>query len=115
MAGGISVHAVDVANGRPAAGMRVEVIGLSGGRRLMAEGKLNHQGALEHPINHGENVTAGDYEALFHVGDFLRGTQSPHDGFLDLVVFRFRIADASEHFHLPLKFTPWGYSLFRGS
>jgi 5-hydroxyisourate hydrolase-like protein (transthyretin family) len=35
--------------------------------------------------------------------------------FLDVVPFRFGIADASEHYHLPLKLTPWGFSLFRGA
>jgi 5-hydroxyisourate hydrolase len=31
------------------------------------------------------------------------------------VPFRFTIADAAQHYHLPFKFTPWGFSLFRGS
>ena len=42
-----------------------------------------------------------------------RATTTPP--FLDLVPFRFTIADAAQHFHLPFKFTPWGFSLFRGS
>jgi len=29
-------------------------------------------------------------------------------------VFRFGIDRVEEHFHLPFKFTPWGFSLFRG-
>ena len=28
-------------------------------------------------------------------------------------VFRFGIDRVSEHFHIPFKFTPWGFSLFR--
>jgi 5-hydroxyisourate hydrolase len=28
--------------------------------------------------------------------------------------FRFGIADPAQHYHLPLKVTPWGFSLFRG-
>ena len=115
MAGGISVHAVDVANGRPAAGMRVEVTGLTGGRRLVAEGQLNAHGGLDHPVARGEGVAAGEYEALFHVGEYLRAHDAARAGFLETIVFRFHVADAGEHFHLPLKFTPWGYSLFRGS
>jgi 5-hydroxyisourate hydrolase len=50
-----------------------------------------------------------------HVGDFLRRQGSAHAGFLEVIVFGFVIARPEEHFHLPLKFTPWGYSLFRGS
>ena len=35
MAGGISVHAVDVSHGRPAQGMRVDVYSLAGVRKLL--------------------------------------------------------------------------------
>jgi tripartite-type tricarboxylate transporter receptor subunit TctC len=34
--------------------------------------------------------------------------------FLDVVSYRFGIADPKQHYHLPFKCTPWGYSCFRG-
>ena len=34
--------------------------------------------------------------------------------FLDVVTYAFGIADPAQHYHLPFKLTPWGYSLFRG-
>ena len=76
---------------------------------------LDKHGGLHHPVSRGEGVGAGDYEALFHVGDYLRSQGAAHTGFLDVITFRFHIAQPDEHFHLPLKFTAWGYSLFRGS
>ena len=117
MAGGISVHAVDVSHGRPAQGMRVDVYSLAGVRKLIANGKLASNGLLNHPITHGDGVTAGTYEVVFHVGDYLKSVGAPTSTppFLDTVPFRFTIADAEQHYHLPLKFTPWGFSLFRGS
>jgi len=117
MAGGISVHAVDVARGRPAQGMQVDVYALEGVRRAIAGGKLAASGALDHAIVSGEGVKAGAYEVVFHVGDYLRAIGAPTSTppFLDLVPFRFTIADAGQHYHLPFKFTPWGFSLFRGS
>jgi 5-hydroxyisourate hydrolase len=117
MAGGISVHAVDVARGRPAQGMQVDVYALEGVRRVIATGKLAASGKLDHPIVGGEGVKAGAYEVVYHVGDYLRATGAPTSTppFLDLVPFRFTIADAGQHYHLPFKFTPWGFSLFRGS
>jgi 5-hydroxyisourate hydrolase len=30
------------------------------------------------------------------------------------VPFRFSIADPEQHDHLPMKITPWGFSLYRG-
>ena len=32
-----------------------------------------------------------------------------------MAVFRFGIADPAVEYHLPLKFTLWGFSLFRGA
>ena len=117
MAGGISVHAVDVARGRPAQGMQIDIYALEGVRKVIANGKLAGNGALDHPVVRGERVKAGAYEVVFHVGDYLRATGAPTSTppFLDLVPFRFTIADAAQHYHLPFKFTPWGFSLFRGS
>jgi hypothetical protein len=34
--------------------------------------------------------------------------------FLDVVSYRFGLADPEAHYHLPMKCTPWGYSCFRG-
>ena len=53
---------------------------------------------------------------VFWVGDFYRnqGHTGPQPGFLERVVYRFHIADPAQHYHLPFKFTAWGYSLFRG-
>jgi len=115
MPGGISIHAVDVANGRPAQGLAVEVARTGGARHIVASGTLNAHGGLDHPVSHGEGIETGAYEVLFQVGDYLRHRGSEHAGFLEVITFRFVIAAPEEHFHLPLKFTAWGYSLFRGS
>jgi 5-hydroxyisourate hydrolase len=118
MTGGISLHAVDVASGLPAAGMQVEVFSLiEGGERLMASGALAASGALDHPIARGQlAVDIGSHEARFHVGDWLR-TQDPSLGrvFMEVAILRFEVLDPAEHVHLPLKFTRWGLALFRGS
>lgn len=115
MAGGISIHAVDVAHGRPARGLRVEVWRIAPDRVLLADGALSADGTLPSPITGGEGVTAGDYEVLFHLGPFFAGQGNALATFLTVAPFRFAIRNVDEHFHLPLKFTPWGYSLFRGA
>lgn len=66
MAGGISVHGVDVTRGAPAHGMAVEIYALDPARRLIAEGQLAASGALDHPIAQG--AAAGAYEVVFHAG-----------------------------------------------
>lgn len=114
MAGGISLHAVDIARGAPAVGMLVELWQLAPERKQIAAGRLGANGQLDHPSVSGVGVIAGSYEALFHLGDYQRvhGVGKP---FLEVAPFRFEFEDARQHVHLPMKFTPWGYSLFRGS
>jgi len=111
VAGGISIHAVDVASGRPAQGLRVEIWRIGPEQVRIADGRLGVNGVLDHAVAQGAGVTAGEYEVLFHLGEFFGDS----DGFLTVTPFRFRIKNVDEHFHLPLKFTRWGYSLFRGA
>ncbi len=116
MAGGISIHVVDITRGLPAAGMRVELYRLEGGRARMAAGTLDERGLLDLSAA-GPALTPGVYEAVFHVGPFYRqaGHRLPDPPFLEEVPFRFGVADPSQHYHLPLKLSPWGFSLFRGA
>lgn len=113
---GLSLHVVDVARGAPAAGMRVEVFRLTHGSERIAEGRLGEAGTLDHAIV-GETLVPGLHEVVFHAGAFFAesnlGVTNPP--FLDQVPFRFNIADPSKHCHLPLKITPWGFSLYRGA
>jgi 5-hydroxyisourate hydrolase len=113
MAGGISIHAVDVASGRPAEGLRIEILRIEPAPARIAEGRLGPNGQLDHPVVNGSGIEAGEYEVRFHVGEFFAGGSGAN--FLTVAPFRFRIEEVDEHFHLPMKFTRWGYSLFRGA
>jgi 5-hydroxyisourate hydrolase len=115
---GLSIHVVDVSRGVVAAGMAVEVYAVAaadGARRLMARGEISRKGLLEEPAL-AATLAAGAYEAVFHVADWYRaeGVRLPAAPFLDVVAFRFGVADPAQHYHLPFKCTPWGYSCFRG-
>jgi 5-hydroxyisourate hydrolase len=113
---GLSIHVVDVSRGVVAAGMRVEVHALAGEvRRLMARGAISANGTLDEDAL-AATLPAGVYEAVFHVADYYRAADValPAVPFLDVVTYRFGIADPQAHYHLPFKCTPWGYSCFRG-
>jgi 5-hydroxyisourate hydrolase len=109
MAGGISIHVYDVSRGVPAAGLHVEVRGPDG--KLLVDGRTAGAGTLDAPT-----PLTGFYEALFHIGDWYRahGVPVSNPAFLEVVPYRFGVADLAQHYHLPLKMTPWGFSLFRG-
>ncbi len=113
---GLSVHVVDTSRGQPATGMRIEIYDLISDRKLIAEGVLERTGALDHPIAQ-QRLAAGSYEVVFHAGAFFTSAGAPQSDppFLDLVPFRFQISDPEQHYHLPMKMTPWGFSVYRGS
>jgi len=106
---GISIHVVDVSRGVIGAGMRIE---LFHGETRVAAGSASAKGLLE--LN--ERVAPGRYEAVFHVGEWYRAQRVPLPAvpFLDVVRYAFGISDPEQHYHLPFKCTPWGYSCFRG-
>jgi 5-hydroxyisourate hydrolase len=114
---GISIHAIDVARGLVAEGMRVEVFAIveKAARRLVAEGNLSANGTLE-KAELQATFARGYYEAVFHVGAYYRdaGIALGPVPFLDVVTYRFGIAEPRQHYHVPFKFTAWGYSCFRG-
>jgi 5-hydroxyisourate hydrolase len=112
---GISIHVVDVARGVVAAGMRVEVFSLAEGRRRIADARVSPGGTLDDAAL-AARFAPGAYEVLLHVGAFYAraGFALPAVPFLDVATFRFGVADAEAHYHLPFKLTPWGYSCFRG-
>ena len=111
---GISVHVVDVSRGVVAVGMEVELRHADG--RVLASGATSAKGLLEHPAL-GTTFEPGNYEAVFHVSAYYRRQEDvslPTVPFLDVVHYRFGISDPQQHYHLPFKCTPWGYSCFRG-
>jgi len=112
---GISIHVVDVSRGLVATGMKVEVFALQPNRRLFATGLTAKNGQIEDRAL-TTRIVAGPYEAVFHVGEWYRKQQVPlpEVPFLDVVSYRFGISDPEQHYHLPFKCTPWGYSCFRG-
>jgi 5-hydroxyisourate hydrolase len=115
---GISIHVVDVSRGVVASGMRVELFaagGDSSSPRLIAAGDVSGSGVLaDYALD--RRFEPGFYEARFHVADYYRAALGTGPGvpFLDVVSYRFGIADPEAHYHLPMKCTPWGYSCFRG-
>ena len=113
---GLSVHVVDVTRGVPATGMRIEIFSLQPARRPIADGILAANGALDDAIAHTQ-LESGTYEVVFHASAFFaaNGVAQSSPPFLDEVPFRFTVFAPEQHIHLPMKISPWGFSLYRGS
>jgi len=114
----LSTHVLDTAHGCPAQGMQIELWSLAGaGRALLKTVRTNADGRTDDPLLTAGEMRAGQYELVFHVGDYFAGKASsgPQTRFLDQVPVRFGIADASISYHVPLLVSPWAYSTYRGS
>ena len=111
---GLSIHVVDVSRGVVAARMRVEIFRCEP-RQAIASGRIGANGTLSDTAL-GELMAPGYYEAVFHVAEYFRdcAVALPGVAFLDVITYRFGIDSPEQHYHLPMKLTPWGYSCFRG-
>lgn len=113
----ISVHVVDIANGVVARGMHVQIVSLQEtGQQTVLEGTVGNNGLVEDREN-PDRIEPGNFELRLHVGRYYRerGTTLPTPAFMDVQVFRFGLSDETQHYHLPVKLSPWGMSLFRGA
>ena len=104
--GKLTTHVLDTARGKPGAGIRIELFRLDGDQRsLVADTKTNADGRTDAPLLEGAKLKPGTYEIVFHVGA----------EFFGRVPVRFNVADTTQHYHVPLLCSPWGYTTYRGS
>lgn len=110
-AGRVTTHVLDTANGRPAAGVAIELVEAASGR-VLDRLVTNADGRTDRPVLTGP-LQRGVYELRFHVGDYFRSAADPP--FLDIVPVRFGVAEPDGHYHVPLLVSPWAYQTYRGS
>ena len=116
--GKLSTHVLDVTQGKPGAGVAIELYAVDGqGRALLCEAVTNRDGRCDAPLLQGDAMRAGQYELVFAVGDYFaaQGVGLPEPRFLDRVIVAFGIADPAQNYHVPLVVSPWSYSTYRGS
>ena len=109
MRSGLTTHVLDTARGRPAAGVRIDLIRVADGE-LLRTTRTNADGRTDEPLLGAGELQAAEYELVFAVGDYFG-----ERGFLDRIPVRFSIADPEAHYHVPLLVSPWSYSTYRGS
>lgn len=117
--GRLTVHVLDIANGRPAAGMAVDLyhISANGRAQLLRSDCLNSCGRTNTPLLEGAHLSSERYRLVFHVADYFRacGADLPSPPFFDEVPVDVGLASEEEQYHVPLLVSPWAYSTYRGS
>lgn len=124
MSGRITTHVLDLAGGKPVAGISLELwyLGEAAGAEqspsLIGAYKTNDDGRIDQPLLAGDEVQPGVYELIFAAGEYfgrMEHLSAITDLIFDFIPIRFRIQDASKHYHVPLLVAPGGYSTYRGS
>ena len=97
MSASISTHVLDTGRGRPARGVRVELLR---GEDIVGGGETNDDGRI---AELGVGLEPGDYRLVFH----------PPSPFFRRV--ELEVALEEGHYHVPLLVSPYGCASYRGS
>ena len=105
----VSTHILDTALGSPAAGVHVTLEAQSGVTWIeVGKGRTNRDGRIATFVAKEADLAPGLYRLRFDIGSY-------QDGFFPEVIVTFTIANPSQHYHVPLLLSPFGYSTYRGS
>lgn len=97
MTASLSTHVLDTGAGRPAAGVRVELLR---GEEPVGAGETDDDGRI---VDLASGLDAGDYRLVFH----------PPSPFFRRVELEVSLEDG--HYHVPLLVSPYGCASYRGS
>jgi len=105
----LSSHVLDLGRGRPGAGLVVQLYDSSG--EALARGVTDDDGRVA-SWSPAVSLAPGSYRLIFATGDWFaaRGEATLYPE----VAIAFRI-DSTEHYHIPLLLSAYGYSTYRGS
>jgi 5-hydroxyisourate hydrolase len=115
--GRLTTHVLDTSSGKPAAGLKIELWRLAAKPELIKTVITNRDGRVDGVLLEGDDFKTGTYEFRFHAGAYHRegGVKLDEPAFFDVIPIRFGIANSSQHYHVPLLLSPFGFSTYRGS
>ncbi len=107
----ITTHILDLARGKPAAAVNIRLVAPDG---TVRNGATDADGRCRSLLAPGQ-LTIGIWRLEFDVGDY-HARLAPDDvPFYPRAMVEFEVVDPSQHFHIPLLLSPFGYSTYRGS
>ena len=113
----LSIHMLDTFTGEGAGGTVVELSRLEGGAyKLLQTITVNNEGRTPQPIFSGDTIPTGSYQLEVHVAAYYakRGLKTHGGATLEKAPIRFSIFDGTANYHIPVLFSPYGYTTYRG-
>jgi 5-hydroxyisourate hydrolase len=111
----ITTHVLDIAHGRPAAGVAVllERRDATGAFCEAGRGTTDADGRVKTLLAPGAALAVGTWRLTFETGAYFwaAGVTAFHP----TISVTFDVADAAQHHHVPLLVSPFGYTTYRGS
>ena len=112
--GFLTTHVLDIGVGEPAAAIPIKLLNKNG--QIIKETITNADGRTGSPLLSGIAFEAGKYTLIFNVKKYLKDKYELIDEpFYDQIKIEFMISNNSDHYHVPLLLSPYGYSTYRGS
>jgi 5-hydroxyisourate hydrolase len=111
----ITTHVLDTSRGKPADGVpvRLEVRDASGGWFEIGHGTTDADGRLKGLVPSGIALESATYRLTFDTRTYFES--HGRDGFYPECTISFSVRDPTQHYHVPLLLSPFGYSTYRGS
>ena len=111
----ITTHILDISTGKPAVDVMIllEAKDAAQGWQKIGEGLTNADGRHSNLMPPNVVLTPGHYRLVFETGAYfaVQGIEC----FYPQVTVAFTVRDPSQHYHVPLLLSPFGYSTYRGS
>jgi len=109
----ITSHVLDTSLGKPASAVSVSLAVLEDGAFVeIGRGVTDGDGRIKNLLG-ASALTVGLYRLRFKTGAHYRAIGQ--DSFYERVEIQFHVTDPSQHYHVPLLLSPFGYSTYRGS
>jgi 5-hydroxyisourate hydrolase len=111
----ISTHVLDTTTGRPAAGVGVtlEWLAPAGQLRHVSRARTDTDGRVRELVPGAVDLEAGTYRLTFETGAYFETIET--EGFYPRVSVLFVVRDPTQHHHVPLLLSPYGYATYRGT
>jgi len=119
LSGHLTTHVLDTSIGFPAKGIKIELYSIKEKeKKFIKQLTTNQDGRTDEKLLNAEEFFLGDFELIFHIGNYLKNKSQNLDSlqglFYNLVPVRFTMF-SHRNYHVPLLLSPFGYSTYLGS